>query len=239
MLASLLRHRRTRTPVRPLALGAALLALAAPVAALHAAPYSQLIVFGDSLSDDGNDTHITNDQFDVKYPGTDFNYSNGRFTDDLSGTSPSSTNFEGVWHEQLTRRFLGLTRASNSLDGGTDYAYGDATTEDGTTSINVASIPIVGNITVTIENMGQQVTDYLAAVNNVADGNALYSVWGGANDLFNDDSAANVTATAARVGALVTRLAQAGARSFIVPNVPPLGDTPGNTTAATQPRPRP
>ena len=226
MLASLLCHRRAFTPSRPLALGAALLALAAPVASLQAAPYSQLIVFGDSLSDDGNDTHLTNDKFDVKYPGLDFNYSNGRFTDDISGTSPASANFEGVWHEQLTRRFLGLTRASDSLDGGTDYAYGDATTEDGTTTIDVVSIPVVGDVTLTIENMGQQVTDYLTAVNGTADSNALFSVWGGANDLFNDDSAANVTATANRVGALVTRLAQAGARNFIVPNVPPLGDTP-------------
>ena len=178
MLASLL-HRRAFTPSRGLALGTALLALTAPLSAVQAAPYSQLIVFGDSLSDDGNDTHITNDQFDVKYPGTDFNYSNGRFTDDLSGTSPASTSFEGVWHEQLTRRFLGLTRASDSLDGGTDYAYGDATTEDGTTTIDVVSIPVVGDVTVTIENMGQQVTDYLTAVNGVADGNALFSVWGG------------------------------------------------------------
>ena len=225
MLASLL-HRRALTPSRGIALGAALLALASPLSALRAAPYTQLICFGDSLSDDGNVANLTNSSFDVKYPGLDFNYSNGRFTDDLSGTSPSSTNFEGVWHEQLTRRFLGLTRASDSLDGGTDYAYGDATTEDGTTDVTVASVPIFGNVSIAIVNMGQQVTNYLSDVNGVADGNALFSVWGGANDLFNDDSAANVTATANRVGALITRLAQAGARNFIVPNVPPLGDTP-------------
>ena len=216
--------RRALTP--SLALGAALAALAAPFSTAQATTYSQVICFGDSLSDDGNVGHLTKSSFDVEYPSTDFNYSNGRFTDDLSGTSPSSTNFEGTWHEQLERRFLGLTRASNSLDGGTDYAYGDATTEDGTTNVTVASVPIYGNVTITIVNMGQQVTNYLSDVNGVADGNALFSVWGGANDLFNDDSAANVTATANRVGALVTRLAQAGARHFIVPNVPPLGDTP-------------
>ena len=229
MIPAPLVNRRASTLFRPLALCGALLALAAPWSASQASPYSQIIVFGDSLSDDGNVTNTTNSDFDVKYPGTDFNYSNGRFTDDLSGTSPSSASYEGVWHEQLTRRFLGLPRASDSSEGGTngtDYAYGDATTEDGTTNVTVASIPIYGDVTVTIVNMGQQVTNYLTDANGTADPNALFSVWGGANDLFNDDSAANVTATANRVGALVTRLAQAGARNFIVPNVPPLGDTP-------------
>ena len=226
MIPTPLVNRRASTLLRPLALCGALLALAAPWSALPAAPYSQIIVFGDSLSDDGNVAYTTNSDFGLKYPGTDFNYSNGRFTDDLSGTSPSSANYEGVWHEQLARRFLGLPRASDSSEGGTDYAYGDATTEDGTQDVTVASVPVYGNVTLTINNMGRQVTAYLTDVNGAADPNALYSVWGGGNDLFNDDSAANVTATASRVGALVTKLAQAGARNFIVPNVPPLGDTP-------------
>ncbi|MDQ3315299.1 MAG: SGNH/GDSL hydrolase family protein, partial [Verrucomicrobiota bacterium] len=57
---------------------------------------------------------------------------------------------------------------------------------------------------------------------------------GGGNDLFDDDSAPSVTATAARATALVSRLANAGARYILVPNVPPLGEIPehsGDTAA--------
>jgi lysophospholipase L1-like esterase len=70
--------------------------------------------------------------------------------------------------------------------------------------------------------MGKQMDDYLAS--HMVDPNALYIVWGGGNDLRNDDSAANVTAT--RATALVSRLANAGAKYIMVPNVPPIGDIP-------------
>ena len=76
----------------------------------------------------------------------------------------------------------------------------------------------------TIDNLGKQVDDYLAA--NTVDPAALYIVWGGGNDLFNDDSEENVAATAERVAALVDQLARAGAVYILVPNVPPLGLVP-------------
>ena len=79
--------------------------------------------------------------------------------------------------------------------------------------------------------MGRQVTNYLAS--GPVDSGALFIVWGGGNDLFNDDGPTNVTATAQRMGGLITRLAQAGARNFLVPNVPPLGDVPNFNTDAT------
>ena len=96
-----------------------------------------------------------------------------------------------------------MTPATNSLDGGLDYAYGDAETLDGTRT--VAACP--AGQSVVIENMGQQVTQFITEANGVADSNALYIVWGGANDLFADYSDANVQATASRVAALVDRLA--------------------------------
>ena len=79
-------------------------------------------------------------------------------------------------------------------------------------------------MTITVDDMGKQMDDYLAA--HAIDPTALYIVWGGANDLRNDDSAANVPATATRATALVGRLATAGARYIMVPNLPPLGDIP-------------
>jgi len=187
--------------------------------------FSQIIVFGDSLSDTGNVRDRTNSATGgtVNYPSGIFNYSDGRFTNS-SNTIPSSITYAGVWHEQLARTFLHLPAASNSLGGGTDYAFGGATTANGTRQVAVISVPPFGDVTITIDDMGKQMDDYLAA--HMIDPAALYIVWGGANDLFQDDSAATVTATAARATALVRRLATAGAQYIMVPNLPPLGTAP-------------
>ncbi len=189
--------------------------------------FSQVIIFGDSLSDDGNIRHRLEDQFPpISYPGGDYNYSDGRFTNS-SDTDPNSGTYAGTWHEQLARDFLGLSAATNSLDGGTDYAFGGATTESGTREVTVISTPDPfsgGDFTVTIDNLGKQVDDYLA--DQTIDPAALYIVWGGGNDLFDDDSAENVTATAERVAGLVEQLARAGAVYILTPNVPPLGLVP-------------
>jgi phospholipase/lecithinase/hemolysin len=186
--------------------------------------FTQVIVFGDSLSDTGNVRTRTESRSGglVSYPSHTFNYSNGRFTND-NGTDPSSTTFAGVWHEQLAQTFLGLPPATYSLGGGKNYAFGGGTTNNGTHQETAVTTPF-GDVTITVDDMGKQMDDYLAA--NAVDPNALYLVWGGGNDLRNDDSAANVTAAAARLTALAGRLANAGARYILVPNVPPLGDIP-------------
>jgi phospholipase/lecithinase/hemolysin len=192
----------------------------------NAPVYSHIVVFGDSLSDDGNVRHIMEDQYFIGYPGGDFNYSDGRFTDS-SDTDPNSVTYVGTWHEQLARTFLGLPAATNSLDGGIDYAFGGATTASGTSDRTVISNPFPfggGDFTLTVDNIGKQVDDYLAS--NTPDAAALYLVWGGGNDLFDDDSSAHVTETASNVEGLVEQLARAGARSILVPNVPPLGLVP-------------
>ena len=183
--------------------------------------FSKIIVFGDSLSDVGNLRDRMEDK-GFNYPGGEYNYSDGRFTNS-SDTDPSSETYVGVWHEQLARDFLNLPRATHSQDGGDAFAFGGATTRDGTSDFSI--VGLFGNdITVTIDNMGKQVDDYLAS--RVIDPTALYIVWGGGNDLFNDDSSSNVTATSGRMAMLVSRLAEAGARNFLVPNVPPLGGVP-------------
>ncbi len=216
---------RFRFPWFALALLA--LVLSAPTHSSAQAPtFSQVVIFGDSLSDDGNIRHRLEDEAFISYPGGAYNYSDGRFTNS-SDTDPNSGTYAGTWHEQLARDFLGLAAATNSLDGGTDYAFGGATTEDGTREVTVVSNPdpfVGGEFTVTVDNLGKQVDDYLAS--STVDPAALYIVWGGGNDLFDDSSADNVTATAARVAALVDQLARAGAVYILVPNVPPLGLVP-------------
>src|SRR5207253_5773284 len=132
-------------------------------------------------------------------------------------------------HEQLEQTFLGLAVATNSLDGGTDYAFGGATTKNGTQDRTILNNPTPfggGSIHITIDNMGRQITNYLSS--HTPGANVLFILWGGGNDLFDDDSAQNVTDTANRVGALIVPLANAGARNFLVPNVPPLGAVPNS-----------
>jgi phospholipase/lecithinase/hemolysin len=186
--------------------------------------FTQIVVFGDSLSDTGNVRDRTGSTSGglVDYPSQTFNYSNGRFTND-NATDPAAHLYLGVWHEQLAQTFLGLPPATYSLGGGTNYAFGGATTKDGTHDEVAVSTPL-GDVTITINDMGKQMDDYLAS--HPIDPGALYIVWGGGNDLFDDDSAANVTATATRATALMSRLASAGAQSIMVLNIPPLGDIP-------------
>lgn len=201
-------------------------ALAAGSAFGQSAPaFSQIVVFGDSLSDTGNVRERTSSKSGgtVQFPGGSFNYSDGRWTNSRD-TDPGSATYVGVWHEQLARTFLNIAPATYSLGGGSDYAFGGATTKNGTHDQVVVSTS-VGDVTITIDDMGRQMDDYLAG--HAIDPNALYVIWGGANDLIQDDSAASVTATAARATALFSRLAQAGAKYIMVPNVPPLGVVPG------------
>lgn len=186
--------------------------------------FSRIVLFGDSLSDTGNVRNRTNAKSNgaIDYPSHTFNYSNGRFTND-NATDPASNTYAGVWHEQLAITFLGVSPATFSLGGGFNYAFGAATTNNGTHQENVVSTPL-GDATITIDDMGKQMDDYFAS--HSIDPNALYIVWGGGNDLRDDPSAANVTAAAARTTALVSRLANAGAKYILAPNLPPVGDIP-------------
>src|SRR5438477_6183116 len=196
--------------MRKIYLMVAAAALFAATSSFGQAPaFSQVVVFGDSLSDTGNVRARTSAKSGglIDYPSHTFNYDNGRFTND-SSTDPASHTYLGVWHEQLARSFLGLPPATNSLGGGLNYAFGGATTMAGTHQ-EVEQTPL-GDISITVDDMGKQMDDYLAS--HVVNPSALYIVWGGSNDIRNDDSSASVTATVGRVDALVSRLANAGAK---------------------------
>ena len=141
--------------------------ISAPAGFAQSAPtFSQVVVFGDSLSDNGNIRHRLEDDYGISYPGGDYNYSDGRFTNS-SDTDPSTDLYSGTWHEQLERDFLMLPNGAitNSLDGGTNYAFGGATTADGTIERTVISNPdpfVGGELSVDVDNIGKQVDDYIA-----------------------------------------------------------------------------
>jgi len=193
--------------------------------------YTSIVVFGDSLSDDGNDAILSaaKNTINAQVPGPASNYTASRFTDGMD-TVPAARGYAGVWLEQLAASLPGRPEPPNSLSGGTNYAYGFATTDVGTTVFTYGP----GNsLSFTVENMGQQVSDYLAT-NPVITNKTLFIVWGGANDLFAATTPAQITAAAMRDIALVQRLINAGATDIMVPNLPPLGLTPRfNGSAAT------
>ena len=144
----------------------------------------------------------------------------GRFTDGYD-TIPAAQNYFGVWVEQLSASIPSHPEVKNSLDGGTNYAYGFALTRGGTSNLTLAG----GQVSVDVENMGRQISDYLGTHPKI-DRKTLFVVWGGANDVLNATSPTQVVDAAIQETLDIQRLIAAGATQILVLNLPPLGLTP-------------
>ena len=177
--------------------------------AAWAGPYSGLVVFGDSLSDVGNAWVLSN----YAYPPPNSGYDGGRFSN-----GP-------IWLEDLAP-VLGVTAPGSFF-----YMSNGSIAYGGANNLNFA---IGGQTTQDMKNQGDTYVQYM---NGHADPAALDVVWGGANDLF-DALGSNPTTTqitacdnsvatyAGNIAGLINTLHAAGAVSFLVPNLPPLGSTP-------------
>jgi phospholipase/lecithinase/hemolysin len=172
--------------------------------------YTELVAFGDSLSDTGNVSIATNGAF----PGS--NYAPGRFTDGPN-TTPATTGPTGVWVEQLADK-LGVADPQPFLAGagGTNYAFGSAMTGSN------------GFYDIT-----DQVNYYLAQhLLGGASSTALYTIWGGANDFFSGNNTADTAASVAdNLYKNIQTLAGKGAKDFLWVNLPPLDLAPGGASA--------
>jgi phospholipase/lecithinase/hemolysin len=204
----------------------ALLVLVTAVA-VPAQQYTKIVVFGDSLSDTGNDAVLSFLQFHVPIPGPAADYTFGRFTDGPD-TLPPAMNYFGVWVEQLAAALPSHPMVVASLEGGTNYAYGFAKTGSGTTLLTFGP----GDEFIYVENVGQQIDDYLATHPTI-DNHTLFVVWAGANDVLEAGSARDVVDGALGEVQDIQRLIHAGATQFLVPNLPPLGLVPRFNTSAT------
>jgi len=206
----------------------ALLATLSAASQLHAQSYTNIVVFGDSLSDTGNFAHLSNAAYGIVIPGPVADYTAGRFTDGPD-TVPAAQLYTGVWIEQLAAKLTAKPAVKDSLDGGTNYAYGSATTTGGTTVVTYGPS---NSLTVTVNNVGQQISTYLGTHPTI-NSSTLFVVWCGANDLLNATSSAQIVAAAQNDVANVQTLINAGATNIVIPNLPPLGLIPELNQSAT------
>lgn len=177
--------------------------LAVSVSVARADSFSGMVNFGDSLSDVGNIHDLTTAIYPLHAIVPAAPYYNGRFSN-----GP-------VWVEQLAG-LMGLPVPTPSRTGGMDYAYGLA--HSGT-----------GNTELVIPNVQTQINDWTA--NNTSSATQLFTVLGGATDLFDaigdagDQSAIAVTA-ANNIVAGLQSLYNDGARNILIANLPDLGLVP-------------
>jgi outer membrane lipase/esterase len=180
---------------------AAALALAVLPAAANEHPFSQTVFFGDSLTDAG--------YFRPLLP-PEVRAVTGQFT-----TNPGL-----VWSQWLAEAYGTQARPNGNGQSGSNYAAGGSR----------VGVDVNGALGFT-PSLATQAAGYLAANGGRADPDALYTVWGGANDLFavaaNPANAQAIIggAVAAQAG-IIGSLQAAGARYVLVPNIPDLGLTP-------------
>ena len=157
-------------------------------------PYSEIYVFGDSLSDTGRLFKAIGIPPDPYFAGR-------------SSNGP-------VWVEQLAA-YLDL-----NYNPQTNFAWAGATT--GTVNIWNETFPDTK-----LFGLQQQVDTYIEQT-TVADAQALYVVWAGANDFASEmtDPQQTVTNAVSNIVTAVTKLRQHGAQHILVANLPDLGKTP-------------
>lgn len=193
-----------------LSLGAATLALAP----LAASAYSNLVIFGDSLSDSGNNALVlginggqvvTGNTYVPTQPYGEGTYSDGE-----------------VWATGFAAA-LGL-QALPSLAGGSNYAYGGAVTRGG-----VFPPSLRDQVGLYLGSTPADAADTLFVIagggNNARD--ALQNIAGGANPLLTINRTANRFAE--DVGLMVDQLQAAGGVDIVVWNAPDLGLAPAVT----------
>lgn len=187
---------------------------------------NQLVIFGDSLSDDGNALFLENQiksKIGVYPPNVPVpippNYTVGKFTDGPD-TMPATTGPTGLWIDQFSAK-AGLGQPQPSFQGGTNYATGSAQT--GTNPLFNTTLPLGAPY------VGDQIGLFEAANASGAPANALYVFWAGADDLFGGGSGATA---ANNIAGYISSLSSAGAKHFLWLNLPDLG--PGFASFNTQ-----
>jgi outer membrane lipase/esterase len=207
------------------------LALLVTSSIVSAGTFSSFIVMGDSLSDTGNAFRATSAAPGPAVPVSP-PYFQGHFANGL------------MWIEDLATA-LGL-QITPSLAGGTNFAFGGAKT-----GFDVHDL-FQRDLGIAIPSLRTQVTAYRTTLLDPtltdptrmrpAPADALYVVWGGANDLRAVISQGTQGATPEQIASdavgnivdIIRTLQSFGAIYFLVPNQPDLGLTPQQVARGPQ-----
>lgn len=186
-----------------------------------AAAFSQMFVFGDSLSDPGNLYNLSfNPILGTGIPPSP--YVDGRFSNGPNWVDYLADDL-GLNPIPVTTLALGATPTQ-----GINFALGGATTGESNT-INLPGFP-------PLPGLDQQIDSFkglLAQTGQPADANALYIVWAGANDYLGGGQR-NPTIPVSNLSQAIADLATVGARNILVANLPDLGRLAGtNNTPAS------
>ncbi len=194
--------------------------LALSSAQVFASVFSDMVVLGDSLSDNGNLFVSTGGAI----PEPQFYYE-GRFQDGEA------------YSEQLYEQ-LGLPGSlTPAVLGGDNYAVGGARSRYHNVDLDpVTGLPPPLGSTPTPWSLLGQLDTYQTTVGGIADPDALYVVWSGANDIgdalrigdsFGPAAALSlINQAVADMATVITSLIGMGGEHFLIPNVPDLALTP-------------
>ena len=192
------------------------LVLCVTASSAWAVSFSNIVVFGDSLSDTGNLGTLTGGAAPQTAGGA---YFAGRFSN-----GP-------VWVEQLAKR-LGLPAPTPSFLGGTNYAWGGS--ESSLVGISFQSTPNVGEQIQTTFLGGSPFAPAIGYLdNNTPSPTDLFVLWTGANDFLNAGQT-DASVPVANISTHIGTLAAAGAQHFLVPNLPLLGQIPRHFGESTE-----
>jgi phospholipase/lecithinase/hemolysin len=218
-------------------------AVAQPASAKNP-PYSNFYVFGDSLSDTGNDLRLTTKLFQPliasgilpkHFPAIPpsarphKSYYRGRF-------SNGPVAVEYLW-KTLGSRATPLkpseTVANPADEVAVNFAYGGSVS--GLSNLTSGNFPVPGAL-----GQAQALVAAFQAAGKPLPAQGLYFIWTGANDYLNGLNL-NPESVVGNIVQAVDTLYAAGARNFIVPNLPDLGALPliqtlpeGSGTALSQ-----
>lgn len=167
--------------------------------------FKQLVIFGDSLSDNGNAYALTGGQEPPDPPYYAGRWTNGPNWVDYLPTVASPA-------EPVTP----ITAFFVNPDVGTNVAIGGST-----------SIPVTSSSTTTttaLRSLAVQISAFVAKNGGRIPGNDLYVIWIGANDF--DAGIRDPNVTVAAIGAGIAQLREAGAKAITLIDVPDISLTP-------------
>lgn len=191
-----------------IAAGALLSPLLTPLAA-PAATFTQMFVFGDSLSDTGNLYSQTSSLIPFLSVG-------------LPASPPYAQKFsnDDLWVEYLADELVPGPAALST----TNYAVGGATTGDFNV-INdfddILPFPVIPDF----NGLQEQVFASYLSLNPVIDPDALYTLWAGANDYLGG-GVSDPTVPISNLEAAIDGFVAAGVKNLLVLNLPDLGRLP-------------